>query len=80
VYVLQQKTDSSITVKCPYLRKILSGKISGSARPKVVVLFAGKPVREWGAGLMAVLPRALSYVVSQGRDVDHNKDAWSVSN
>ena len=35
-------------------------------------------MREWGAGLMAVLPRALDYVVSQGRDVDDNKDAWLV--
>jgi len=35
-------------------------------------------VREWGGGLMAVLPRALDYVVSQGRDVDDNKDAWLV--
>lgn len=36
----------------------------------------GKPVREWGAGLMTVLPRAMSYVVSQGRDVDSNRQAW----
>jgi len=35
-------------------------------------------VREWGAGLMAVLPRALDYVVSQGRDVDDNKEEWLV--
>ena len=37
-------------------------------------------MREWGAGLMAVLPRALSYIESQGRDVDSNTQAWSVSN
>ena len=36
-------------------------------------------MREWGAGLMAVLPRALDYIESQGRDVDSNKDAWSAS-
>jgi len=37
-------------------------------------------VREWGASLMAVLPAALSYIVSIGRDVDDNRDAWSVTN
>ena len=37
-------------------------------------------MREWGAALMAVLPRALHYVESQGRDVDGNKHAWSLSN
>lgn len=36
----------------------------------------GKPVREWGAGLMTVLPRALSHVAAQGRHVDSNKRAW----
>ena len=35
-------------------------------------------MREWGAGLMSVLPSALSYVVSQARDVDSNTNAWSV--
>jgi len=41
---------------------------------------AGRPLREWGASLMDdVLPRALEYIVSQGRDVDDNKLAWFVS-
>jgi len=42
------------------------------------VICAGKPVREWGAGLMTTLPRGLSHVESQGRHVDSNKRAWSV--
>ena len=33
-------------------------------------------MKEWGAGLMSLLPKALEYVISQGRDVDENKEAW----
>jgi len=43
-----------------------------------VCVCSGKPMKEWGAGLMNVLPRALTYVESQGRDVDDNKRVWSV--
>ncbi|XP_078722163.1 ADP-ribosylarginine hydrolase [Lampetra fluviatilis] len=38
---------------------------------------AGKPAREWGAGLMATLPLAAQYVRDAGRDVDENIAAWS---
>ena len=37
----------------------------------------GKPVREWGSGLMATLPKALSYVKEIGRDVKENEEQWS---
>ncbi|XP_071947680.1 ADP-ribosylhydrolase ARH1-like [Antedon mediterranea] len=33
--------------------------------------------REWGARLVAVLPRALEYVVGTGHSVDENLEAWS---
>ncbi|KAL3876757.1 hypothetical protein ACJMK2_034553 [Sinanodonta woodiana] len=47
-----------------------------------VALFAsyaiqGRPVREWGKGLMDTLPSALQYVRSQGRDVKENEQSWS---
>ncbi|XP_067043533.1 ADP-ribosylhydrolase ARH1-like [Acropora muricata] len=37
----------------------------------------GKPVREWGSGLMATLPKVLSYVKEIGRDVKENEEQWS---
>ncbi|CAH1795214.1 unnamed protein product [Owenia fusiformis] len=36
----------------------------------------GKPVLEWGCGLMDVLPKALQYVKDQGRDVKDNIEKW----
>jgi len=39
----------------------------------------GKPVREWGAGLLSVLPNALTYIIAQGRDVEGNRQAWCVA-
>ncbi|XP_033102763.1 protein ADP-ribosylarginine hydrolase-like [Anneissia japonica] len=33
--------------------------------------------REWGARLIAVLPKALEYVIGTGHFVDENKNAWS---
>ncbi|XP_019614848.1 PREDICTED: protein ADP-ribosylarginine hydrolase-like [Branchiostoma belcheri] len=35
-----------------------------------------KPVREWGAGLMSLLPRAQQYIKDTGRHVQENLDAW----
>eukprot|EP00918_Siedleckia_nematoides_P077101 GHVU01168535.1.p1 GENE.GHVU01168535.1~~GHVU01168535.1.p1 ORF type:complete len:243 (-),score=15.89 GHVU01168535.1:105-728(-) len=35
-----------------------------------------KPPREWGAGLISVLPRAKQYIISEGRDVDPNVKEW----
>ena len=35
-----------------------------------------KPPREWGAGLMRVLPKAKEYVKSQKFYVDENLKAW----
>ncbi|XP_038047233.1 protein ADP-ribosylarginine hydrolase-like [Patiria miniata] len=37
----------------------------------------GKPVREWGAGLMDTLPKAMEYIKSVGRDVEENKLKWN---
>ncbi|KXJ26570.1 [Protein ADP-ribosylarginine] hydrolase [Exaiptasia diaphana] len=36
-----------------------------------------KPVREWGASLMSILPQALEYIKINGRDVGENKANWS---
>ncbi|XP_074648041.1 ADP-ribosylhydrolase ARH1-like [Tubulanus polymorphus] len=36
----------------------------------------GKPVIEWGAALMTVLPKALEYVKTDGRDVKENEKHW----
>ncbi|XP_035660278.1 protein ADP-ribosylarginine hydrolase-like [Branchiostoma floridae] len=36
-----------------------------------------KPVREWGAGLMSLLPRAQQYIRDSGRHVQENMDQWS---
>ncbi|KAI8494766.1 hypothetical protein Bbelb_273710 [Branchiostoma belcheri] len=35
-----------------------------------------KPVREWGSGLMSLLPRAQQYIRDSGRHVQENVDAW----
>lgn len=35
-----------------------------------------KPVKSWGAGLMATLPKVLQYVVKAGRDAKENKANW----
>ena len=37
----------------------------------------GKPLREWGAGLLQTVDKAERYIEKVGRDVDRNKDAWS---
>ena len=39
-------------------------------------MFVGKPIKEWGKGLMSVLPAALDHVRSQGRYYQENKDTW----
>lgn len=36
-----------------------------------------KPPRDWGSGLIGLLPRVWRYVEDCGRDVDENKNAWS---
>eukprot|EP00105_Crassostrea_gigas_P039197 XP_019923345.1 PREDICTED: uncharacterized protein LOC105329631 isoform X2 [Crassostrea gigas] len=36
----------------------------------------GKPPREWGAGLMSVLPQAKKYIISQKFYVKENLEAW----
>ncbi|CAH1247645.1 ADPRH [Branchiostoma lanceolatum] len=36
-----------------------------------------KPVREWGAGLMSLLPRAQQNIRDSGRHVQENMDEWS---
>ena len=36
----------------------------------------GKPVRDWGAELLKVMPRVWQYVEQSGRDVAENKEAW----
>ena len=41
-----------------------------------IFLTEDKPLKEWGAGLMSLLPKIWDYVVSQGRYVDENKQAW----
>ena len=35
-----------------------------------------KPVREWGAGLMSTLPKAMTYIELQGRYVNESKRTW----
>lgn len=35
-----------------------------------------KPLREWGAGLMATLDLAMKYIEKEGRDVQQNKENW----
>ncbi|KAK3579430.1 hypothetical protein CHS0354_028227 [Potamilus streckersoni] len=37
----------------------------------------GLPVLEWGHGLMDALPKALEYVINQGRYVKENQMAWN---
>ena len=37
----------------------------------------GKPLKEWGAGLLATLDLAMKYVKESSRDVEENKDKWS---
>lgn len=37
---------------------------------------SGKPPREWGAGLMSVLPQAKKYIISQEFYVKENLEAW----
>lgn len=51
----------------------------GSLASALFVSYAiqGRPPREWGAGLLATLPKALEYVESEGRYVKENKAAWS---
>ncbi|XP_071792912.1 ADP-ribosylhydrolase ARH1-like [Asterias amurensis] len=36
----------------------------------------GREVREWGAGLLQVIPEVLGYIISTGRDVDDNQREW----
>ena len=36
----------------------------------------GKPLKEWGAGLLATLDVAMKYIEKEGRDVKKNKDHW----
>lgn len=37
----------------------------------------GKPLKEWGAGLLAMLDLAMKYVEETGRNVKENKENWS---
>ena len=37
----------------------------------------GKPLKEWGAGLLATLDLAMKYIEEVGRDVKENKENWS---
>ncbi|XP_070580955.1 ADP-ribosylhydrolase ARH1-like [Ptychodera flava] len=37
----------------------------------------GKPVIEWGAGLLETLPKAMEYIKSVGRHVEDNIQQWS---
>ena len=37
----------------------------------------GKPLKEWGAGLLATLDLALKYVKETGRDIRENEEKWS---
>jgi ADP-ribosylarginine hydrolase len=36
----------------------------------------GKPLKEWGAGLMDVLDKAMEYIRMSGRDVHENEKSW----
>ena len=40
------------------------------------VVSSGKPLREWGAGLMEVLGKAKQYIRDQGRHVENNMEGW----
>ena len=42
----------------------------------LVFLSTGKPLREWGAGLVALLPKVLQYVETEGRYVEENRQSW----
>lgn len=50
----------------------------GSLATALFVSYAvqGKPLKEWGAGLLATLDLAMKYVEKEGRDVKQNKDCW----
>ena len=50
----------------------------GSLATALLVSYAvqGKPLNEWGAGLMATLDQAWEYVEKEGRDVKENKETW----
>ena len=37
----------------------------------------GKPLREWGAGLLQTVDKAERYIEDVGRDVPENKEVWS---
>lgn len=43
---------------------------------KKLFCYTGKSPREWGAGLMSVLPLAKEYIISQAFYVDENLQAW----
>jgi ADP-ribosylarginine hydrolase len=51
----------------------------GSVASALFVSYAiqGKPLREWGAGLVELLPKVMQYVESEGRYVEENKGHWS---
>lgn len=36
-----------------------------------------KPLREWGAGLMATIPKVMEYIKKIGRDCKENQDNWA---
>ena len=50
----------------------------GSLAAALFVAYAvqGKPLIEWGAGLVGVLDQAWDYVEKEGRDVKENRDTW----
>ena len=51
----------------------------GSLASSLLTAFAvqGRPIREWGAGLLSTLPKALRYIKEAGRNVKENEDHWS---
>ena len=51
----------------------------GSLASSLLTAFAvqGRPIREWGAGLLSTLPKALRYIKEAGRDVKENEEHWS---
>ena len=51
----------------------------GSLATALFVAFSiqGKPLREWGVGLLQTLDLAMEYIEVAGRDVKQNKDNWA---